>query len=313
MSDMRDRLQRIERGLDDPRVDVLELVNWVYSEQQAHHEAGRGVFGPGGSVDSVVRLSSFSVLGVSVDRLGYNMGELHPVAEVVHGIVCGLQREVPTKLIQHYAASASVPPGYDLEVELGPVWKGEPKYDMRGLPRPGSFKVEHDGSNAKVPVCCPLDYSHGANYQAELRREYEHWHLALRHLVIACGKSRELGRLVVTGPTIAREPWRDRGEVDLVRPSRERERAPTRHARDVVQEMVLGVLHVAARVGLVKDEGGAWREKGDGEGLQVGEELVNRLVKQGLAVYSVTRLLGPVELEVTPKGHEELKAARLVA
>jgi hypothetical protein len=73
MSGMRDRLTRIERGLEDPRVDVLELVNWVYAEQQLAHLAQhrgsdyRWLVGAGISADGVVAVARIGILGVRVE------------------------------------------------------------------------------------------------------------------------------------------------------------------------------------------------------------------------------------------------------
>jgi hypothetical protein len=314
MSGMRDRLARIERGLEAPQVDVLELVNWVYSKQRAHEVAGRGGVRLGyGSVsaDGIARIGELSRLGCRVDVSVGDGGELHPVAETLHYLAGQIQarHQAPAWLLWHYGAQNGFPPAYDLELELGPQWRGEPRYEASGRPKQGAFKVVHDGSSAKVALYCPLDFSHGAEYQAELRREYEHWHLALRCLVEACAKA-DLGRLVVTGPAISREPWIDRGELTLQRePSRKVENKPTRSA---VQSRLLSILLNAVKANLVKDDDGQWRVFGADDGQAYGEELVNRLVKQGLAFTSADGPQGRMRLGVTLQGHEELRAAELV-
>jgi hypothetical protein len=324
MNGMRDRLARIERGLEPPQVDVLDLVNWVYSEQRAHQATSRGAVRLGyGSVsaDGIARIAELNRLGCRVDVSSGDTGELHPIAETLHYLASQIQarHQAPAWLLWHYGAQKATPPGYDLDLELGPTWKGEPRYEVgrcggcgkeHAMPRHKFFKVVNDGSTLKVPLYCPLEWSHGADYQAELRREYEHWHLALRCLVELCAKA-DLGRLVVTGPAIAREPWRDRGEVTLQRePSREVESKATRSA---VQSRLLSILLNAVEANLVKGDDGLWRELGADDGAAYGEELVNRLVKQGLAFKSTDGPQGRMRLGVTVQGHEELRAAELVA
>jgi hypothetical protein len=325
MSGMRDRLQRIERGLEVPQVDVLELVNWVYSEQRAHQAEHRGsdlrlLLGSGISADGVARIAELNILGCRVDVSGSDAGELHPVAETVHFLAGQIQarHQAPAWLLAHYGAQKALPPGYDLDLDLGPTWKGEPRYELgrctgcgkeHTMPRQKAFQVVHDGSNAKVPLYCPLEWSHGADYQAELRREYEHWHLALRCLVEACAKA-DLGRLVVTGPAIAREPWLDRGEVTLQRePSREVESKPTRSS---AEDWRLSILLDAHNGNVTIERGKWWRSLGSNDGMLIGEAMVSRLANQGLAAYRLGDGNAVIGLDVTAAGLAALRAARLV-
>jgi hypothetical protein len=130
MSGMRDRLTRIERGLEDPRVDVLELVNWVYAEQQLAHLAQhrgsdyRWLVGAGISADGVVAVARIGILGVRVD-VSAAMRALHPVAETVHYPVAQeiTSMSSPAWLIPHFAAQKAIPPGFDLKISLGLQWK----------------------------------------------------------------------------------------------------------------------------------------------------------------------------------------------
>jgi hypothetical protein len=216
MSGMRDRLARIERGLEVPRDDALELVNWVYSEQRA--PGGRPRRSSARLWRRFGRRHSSHCRAQSPRLQGRRFRERRRRAAP-----CRRNTALPRRPDPGAAPGAGVaavalrraeglPPGYYLELELGLQWKGEPRYEASGRPKQGAFKVVHDGSNAKVAPYCPLEWSHGADYQAEMRREYEHWHLALRCLVEACARV-DLGRLVVTGPAISREPWIDRGRA----------------------------------------------------------------------------------------------------
>jgi hypothetical protein len=323
MSDMRDRLTRIEKGREDPRVDVVELVNWVYSEQLAHLAAGRGsdyrwLLGNGLSGDGVARIAELNLLGVRVDQSSGDAGELHPVAETVHYLV-GLQiksMQSPAWLIPEFGKRKAVPPGFDLEISLGPTWKAAgPRYELdangRMVPKAGTFKIEHDGSSWKIPVCCPLEFDHGPDFQAELRREYEHWHDALRRLVIACNGRQDLGRLIVTGPSLPREPWLDRGAFDV--PSRPIERPATRAAQSPIEGLLLSILLAAHGGRIRRVRGGWWHELAKGEGLKVGESMVIRLRNQSLVAYRRDTAGKLVGLGVTEKGIETLRAASMIA
>lgn len=323
MSGMRDRLQRIERGIEDPRVDVLELVNWVYSEQRAHQAESRGLvrLGYGAvSADGIARIAELNALGCRVDVSTPDSGELHPVAETIHHLVVQEIKSIqsPAWLIPHYGAHAAVPPGYDFDAMLEPVWKNGPRWQVvdgdKTVPMAGAFRVVHDGSNAKVPLFCPLELSHGPDYQAGLMREYEHWHLALRRLARACAGCAALGRLQVTGPQIAREPWLDRGAAELARstpePSRRAERNPTRAP---VQSRLLAILRAAARGDVLLTNEGRWVDDGDTGMLLVGEAMVHRLVRQGLASYVFDSAGNITALDVTARGQGALQSGQLVA
>lgn len=238
MTDMRARVQRIisrakskQPGpLADRMVDVVELVNWVYAVQKAHIVDGRGVglhenemiaegllpARDAGSGSTFAAFEAIQRLGVRIERQGYNMGELHPVAEIVHDLVTGMVSEDGT-LIVRYAAKAAIPRGATFDVKLGPVWKGDPRYmhqacgdcckgELRALPAPGSFRIMVD--SGKRPVFCPLEFDHGSDFLAKLRAEYIGWHDALTLLVEGCRVRRDrLGGLIVTGPKLQREPW----------------------------------------------------------------------------------------------------------
>lgn len=216
MSDLRARIQRqlhIGRvGLD---VDVVELVNWVYAEQRAHlvdghgvglHDAERAVAGLRHGVRSAHgQFERILQLGCRIDRQGHDAGDLHPVAEAVNELVGSMLSA--KALIIYFASRGAVPEGLDFEIRLGPSWKAEPRFDFQGTPRPGSFHVSYDKN--KHPIWCPLAYDHGPEYQQKLRAEYVSWHDALEELVAICCQNRtRLGGLVVSGPTLPREPWR---------------------------------------------------------------------------------------------------------
>ena len=208
-------------GLD---VDVVELVNWVYADQRAHILDGRGVglhegekiaahvmhAARAGSGSSQAQFEAIMQLGVRVDKSGYDVGDLHPVAEVVNSLVNAMPGG---RLIIEFARHRAIPEGGSFETELGPSWKVEPRYDMVSfgaelvaLPRQGAFNVVYDRN--KHPLYCPLELDHGPDYVAAMRAEYVAWHGALTGLVVECREHRDrIGGLIVSGPKLAREPW----------------------------------------------------------------------------------------------------------
>ena len=168
MSGMRARVQRIarltkavERVKSAPapapealQIDVIELVNWVYGDQRAHEVDGRGIglhegeraaegLAHGIAGDGIHRLAEAKALGCRVDKVGYDRGELHTVAEAVHDLVV----HNGGRMIWRYAEKKSTPPGGKIVARLGPNWKNEPRYSMqrcedgsqRMLPLPGTF------------------------------------------------------------------------------------------------------------------------------------------------------------------------------
>jgi hypothetical protein len=208
-------------GLD---VDVVELVNWVYADQRAHILDGRGIglhegeriaarvmpADRAGSGSSQAQFEAIMQLGVRVDKTGYDVGDLHPVAEVINSLVTAMPGG---RLIIEFGRRRAIPEGGSFEVALGPSWKVEPRYDMvtcgatlLSLPRQGAFDVVYDGN--KHPIYCPLELEHGPDYLAALRAEYVAWHDSLTSLVDTCRQQRDrIGGLIVSGPKLAREPW----------------------------------------------------------------------------------------------------------
>lgn len=251
MSALRERLQRLARMQAaklavpdaDRAVDVLDLVTWVYREQRAHivdgrgiglHEGERAAAGLGHTIqgDSIARIVTNGVLGCQVDKLGYDMGELHPVAETVHGLLLRLHRgaRAAGNLVVEHALRGEIPAGATLEPQLQPAWKANgPRWQWVNVrretdgatvgirwPAERSFKMVYDDSRERMPLYCPLDEDFGPDYVAAERRDYVAWHDALTLLVVECAALVKaaplaLGGLVVTGPTLAREPWLVRG------------------------------------------------------------------------------------------------------
>jgi hypothetical protein len=337
MSGMRARLQRIARGAEDPRVDVLELVNWVYSEQRANRVSGQGLHaaeavvaglrrGSVSQASTIAALIEVNRLGCRVDHVGYDAGDLHPVAEALHLMVAQIQSsgEAPAWLLVRYGEHAALPDGHDLEINLGPTWKGEPRYEVRAcsacgadhaMPMAGKFKVVNDGTKWAIPVFCPLEWDHGPEYQAAERREYDHWWQALQALAMRCARA-DLDGLIVTGPAISREPWlcRDAAVAQIRRP--ESSDSPDSHfdshgpQGSPGRSFVLSVLAAADGAQLVRHEDGLWRA---GTGVAFNDGLVERVVNQGLAAYGSANAQGRRSLVVTADGRAALHAARLVA
>lgn len=247
MTGLRERLQRLARlqaaklpvPRSDREVDVVDLVTWVYREQRAHivdgrgiglHEGERAAEGLGHTIaaDSIARVVANGVLGCQVDKLGYDMGELHPVAEAVHGIVARLQTSglAAGFLVIQHAQKGEIPTGATLEPRLQPDWKSKgPQWQWVTVrretdgetvtlrwPAERSFKMAYDDSRERMPICCLLAEDFGPDYIASERRDYVAWHDALTRLVNICdaltrNDPMALGGLLVTGPTLAREPW----------------------------------------------------------------------------------------------------------
>lgn len=253
MSALRERLQRLARldaaklpiGRDEREVDVLDLVHWVYRDQKAHIVDGRGIglhegekvaarvisaaqAGGGSVLRGVAEIGN---LGCVVQRQGYDMGELHPVAETVHGIVAWLQRtgRAAGRLVVEHAQKGEIPSGATLEPKLQPSWKSSgPRWHWVKVrretdgaevalrwPAERSFRMAYDDSRERMPLYCPLEEDFGPDYVAAERRDYVAWHDALRLLVAECDALTrdlplQLGGLVVTGPVLAREPWLDK-------------------------------------------------------------------------------------------------------
>jgi hypothetical protein len=333
MSGMRARLQRIARGAEDPRVDVLDLVNWVYSEQRANQVSGQGLYaaeavvaglrrGSASQASTIAALIEVNRLGCRVDRVGYGSGDLHPVAEALHLKVAQIQSsgEAPAWLLVRYGEHAALPDGHDLEINLGPTWKGEPRYEVRAcsacgadhaMPMAGKFKVVNDGTKWAIPVFCPLEWDHGLEYQAAERREYDHWWQALQALAMRCARA-DLDGLIVTGPAIAREPWLCRDSA--VAPIRARESSDSLDSHGLQTSracsFVLSVLAAADGAQLVRHEDGLWRA---GTGVAFNDGLVERVVNQGLVAYGSANAQGRRALVVTTEGKAALRAARPVA
>lgn len=243
MTGLRDRLQRLARvrrdaGRSAPKnagrvavnadrlVDVVELVSWVYAEQRAHIVDGRGIglhegemIAEGvldarraGGGSGYGRFHEIQLLGCKIDRVGYDMGDLHPVAEAVNAMIGKIGGG---GLIVRFAAKRDIPPGASFDIRLAPRWKSEPRWQLgpcagcgqqHQLPMQGTFVV---WTRNKRPVYCPLDFDYEPEYLAQLRQEYIAWHDALSELVVRCCYNREkIGGLVVTGPKLLREPWR---------------------------------------------------------------------------------------------------------
>jgi hypothetical protein len=135
--------------------------------------------------------------------------------------------------------------------------------------------------------------------------KYEHWHDALRDLAIACFRRRISAPDRVRADHIA-EALIDRGSVDL--PIRTAEQSATRATRSAIDEQLLGMLMIAMQRRIVQCGDGRWREA------QVfADELVRRLVNQGLAVFASDRPSAPIYIEVTLQGIQALQAAHLIA
>jgi hypothetical protein len=194
-------------------IPIERLLVWTYQVQKADVVIGRGVglHSLEAAADGVpVQASSacgcaavarIAELGVRVDSLGRDRGDLHPDAEIVHAAVSSLTGRVNGLPIAHliiaHAARGEVP---DAMV-------GE-----RPMPRPylhavnGTVRVDWMDSNRRYGVC-PVAWSPSWPEIDAKREEYRAWWRALRALAFALSKHPKLTRWHPMLPEVAYEPW----------------------------------------------------------------------------------------------------------
>lgn len=196
------------------RMDVADLVTWVYRDQKAHLGAagGTAVYEAaltGGSASMTAVVGRIGALGCQVDRGGAGNARLHPVAEAVDRRVEAMP---DGRLLRRYGISGRLPEGYDLRERLRPVWLIAPEYDAAWRPKPGSFVVcyRHDARQRREPVYCPVAWDRDSRFVEERRAECMAWFAALRDLGGWCRASAALLRgWTITGPSLRPPNWLD--------------------------------------------------------------------------------------------------------
>ncbi|MHA1570341.1 MAG: hypothetical protein ACTSWM_00870 [Alphaproteobacteria bacterium] len=196
-------------------IDVEFLLEWTYRRQKADVIIGRGVglnkieAAASGverhySSGDWAAIDKYGHLGCFIDQLGFNSGQLATDAETVHETVSRFGDPVRGLLIQHGRAGTRPECALHADVRYEPVWKRSPRYDYKGLPARGSYKMIYDGSHN--PVGCQVRPRQHVTYIEAQRRDYQVWHNGLvalaQHFV-----THPLTRFVVGGPAAPAAPW----------------------------------------------------------------------------------------------------------
>lgn len=203
-------------------MDVVDLLVWVYRDQKADRVDGRGIGlfegervadaadrgrvalpGAGRTMTAVV--GEIATVGCRIDRIGYDTGQLHPIAERVNELVERIGAPA-SGLLVHYGRRAEYPPAYDLRVELTPAWRGRPKYRQDG--KPDERHVLRIYDKTRNAIGCRLELRPQNSMIGDLQQDYRLWYGGLLAVV---DRWRQLadraGRLFVTGPIVPAEPW----------------------------------------------------------------------------------------------------------
>lgn len=204
-------VRRPAAGQGKRPIDVEELLRWTYRQQRADVvlERGIGLMGPeaevegieihGGSNLSV--LERIMKLGCFVDRSGYDMGDLHPDAEVVHRLVRRLDARVaglPLGAMLVFHARGGTRPDRELACAMPkpvPVahWRtGEPSVVWTDKGRRHGF--------------CPVEYEPSASRILQAREEWRAWHRGLCLVALAL-HDEKLTLWHPLAPTVAARPW----------------------------------------------------------------------------------------------------------
>jgi hypothetical protein len=204
-------------------MDVVDVMVWVFRDQEAHVVDGRGIglfegeraMGgkaiAGRSMTAVV--GEIATVGCMIDRDGYDLGQLHPMAEAVFEIVDEMPNPYRGLLVK-FGKLGALPDGYDADWRLGPKWKYDPdhptraRHDSGGDINPKAIEYLYDAN--RHAIACALEPDHPPYFIEALRDEYRTWHDGLCAVVRRCSapsQRKRLERLVVTGPTLPSDPW----------------------------------------------------------------------------------------------------------
>lgn len=204
--------QRMARPVRQP-IAIERLLVWTYREQRADVVIGRGVglHGLEAAADGVaIQASSacgcaavarIAELGVRVDSLGRDRGDLHPDAEVVHSAVMSMTGKVNGLPIAHLVI-ASASRGEAPDCMLGEVPRARPYMHAVN----GTVRVDWLDANRRYGVCPITWVPSWAEIDAK-RAEYRAWWTALRVLAFALSSHPRLTRWHPLLPEVALEPW----------------------------------------------------------------------------------------------------------
>jgi hypothetical protein len=192
---------------------IEDLLVWTYRHQRADVVIRRGVglHDLEAAADGVPVLASsacgcaavarIGALGVRVDSLGRDRGDLHPDAEVVHGAVQELTGRVHGLPIAHLVISHAAR-GEAPDAMVGQVPRARPYIH----PANGTVRVDWLDAGKRRGVCPVAWAPSWAEIDAK-RDEYRAWWHALRALAFALSTHPRLTRYHPLLPAVHCEPW----------------------------------------------------------------------------------------------------------
>lgn len=194
-------------------IAIEDLLVWTYRHQRADVVIRRGVglHDLEAKADGVPVLASsacgcaavarIAELGVRVDSLGRDRGDLHPDAELVHAAVLDLAGRVNGLPIAHlvisHAARGEVP-----DAMVGQVPRARPYIH----PANGTVRVDWLDAGKRRGVC-PIAWAPSWPEIDAKREEYRAWWHALRGLAFALATHPKLTRYHPLMPAVRYEPW----------------------------------------------------------------------------------------------------------
>lgn len=194
-------------------IPMDRLLVWTYRDQRADVVIRRGVglHGLEAAADGVaVQASSacgcaavarIAELGVRVDRLGRDRGDLHPDAELVHRAVLEVGGKLAGLPVAHLiirCASRGEAP----DAMVGEVPQARPYLHAVN----GSVRVDGRDASGRYGWC-PVSWSPSWADIHAAREEYRVWWSAVRALAFALSSERRLARWHPLLPEARAEPW----------------------------------------------------------------------------------------------------------
>lgn len=205
-------VQRMVRPLRQP-IPMDRLLVWTYRDQRADVVIARGVglHGLEAAADGVeihgssscgcAAVARIAELGVRVDRLGHDRGDLHPDAELVHRAVMELGGKVAGLPVAHLvircASRGEVP-----DAMVGEVPQARPYIHEAN----GTVKVTWLDKGRDYGFC-PIAWSPSWAEIDAAREEYRVWWSAVRALAFALAGDGRLTRWHPLLPEARAEPW----------------------------------------------------------------------------------------------------------
>lgn len=212
LSAMRSARALVSRPARQP-IPMDRLLVWTYRDQRADVVIGRGVglHGLEAAADGVtIQASSacgcaavarIAELGVRVDSLGRDRGDLHPDAELVHRAVIKLGGKVAGLPVAHLvircASRGEVP-----DAMVGERPQARPYLHAVN----GSVRVDGKDANGRYGWC-PISWSPSWSEIVAARDEYGVWLSAVRALAFALASEPRLMRWHPLPPEAPAEPW----------------------------------------------------------------------------------------------------------